>query len=159
MKRLFTCLLTLSLLLAALPALATFSVSLSNIAVKTGEEVAVWYNLPESGLTSLTLIDKNGQPVAVLFSEQQESGFHEYFWDGTAQGKAFPSGSYDLELRLGDNAIRLKLILDTPAELVTAEPEPAAASTGLPEATEAPTAEPQTAKPEAFNPTPALRSQ
>ena len=93
MKRLFACLLTLSLLLAALPAFATFSVSISNISVKTGEEVSVWYNLPENGPTSLTLIDENGHPAAVLFDERQESGFHEYLWDGTVQGKAFPSGS------------------------------------------------------------------
>ena len=161
MKRLFACLLTLSLLLAALPAFATFSVSISNISVKTGEEVSVWYNLPENGPTSLTLIDENGQPAAVLFDERQESGFHEYLWDGTVQGKAFPSGSYDLELRQGGDAIKLKLILDTPAEFITAAPVPAATEEPVPQATEepAPAAEPQGEKPEAFNPTPALRSQ
>ncbi|MBQ6233779.1 MAG: L,D-transpeptidase family protein [Clostridia bacterium] len=157
MKRFFACLITLSLLLSAIPAFATLTVSISNVSVRTGEEVSVWYNLPADGPVALSLLDEAGQTAAVLFEEQQTAGFHEYIWDGSAQGQYYPSGSYDLELRQGDDSIRLKLLLDTPDEFLIAasasntETEPATES----DPTETP---PETAEQTPFNPTPALRS-
>ena len=96
MKRLLTLFLILSLLTAICPIsaepIAEYTLSISNIMVRTGEEVSVWYYLGQAGQTSLALIDENGQTKAELFNEWQEAGSHEYLWDGTAAGSAFPSG-------------------------------------------------------------------
>ena len=152
------------MLVAAMPVSAAPTISISNVMLQTGEEEFVWYNLTEDGLVTLSLIDGNGQVAAVLFEERQESGFHEYIWDGTLNGQGIPSGSYDLELRQGDSAIRLKLILETSEELLNAT---AAPETEVPfnfAQEEVPAADPQQQEEPAdevavFNPTPALRSQ
>ena len=140
MKRLlalFTALLTLAV---SIPACATFSISISNIKVRAGEEVSVYYNLSEDAKATLRLLDETGAPVAVLFDEYQDNGYHEFIWNGLADGTALPSGAYDLELTQGDDVLRLKLVLETPAELLAAMPaadEPGP-SVPAPEATEAP---------------------
>ena len=167
MKRLLTLFLILSLLTAICPAstepIAEYTLSISNIMVRTGEEVSVWYYLGQAGQTSLALIDENGQTKAELFNEWQEAGSHEYLWDGTAAGSAYPSGAYDLELRQDGISRRLKLMLETPEDMVTVNSE-AEASFAQPEdvpedVPEAPVIEATETPAAAFNPTPALRSQ
>ncbi len=159
MKQFFACFLTLILLLTAVPAFATLSISISNVTVNAGEEVSVWYNLPEDGSVMLSLINEKGDVTAVLFEERQESGFHEYIWDGTVNGTGFPSGSYDLALKQGDSEIRLKLMLDTPGNLLqaNAESEAKTVTPASSEPTDKPAAAARKTKP--YNPTPALRSQ
>ena len=160
MKRLFSCLLAFILLCAALPASASLALSISNVFVRAGEEVSVYYDLPQDGVTALRLLDDNGRTVATLFEEAQAGGFHEFVWDGTVQGAGLPSGSYDLELSLGEeHSIRLKLVLETPEGITLLAPPAEATETPsfafVPEATDVPAEEVQ---PEAFNPTPSLRS-
>ena len=159
MKRFFACLLTFCLALTAIPAFAMLTVSISDISVQAGEEIFIWYNLPEDGQAALSLINEAGQTVAVLFDEWQAAGSYEYGWTGTSGRDALPSGSYDLELRQGAGAVRLKLMLDHPTA-----PQ---GTVAIPEATDTPAvAEPEpTAAPQPvstaeqpFNPTPALRS-
>ena len=72
MKRILSCFLTIALLLAYVPAFATLTVSISNVTVRAGEEESVWYNLPEDGLVTLSLLDGNGEPVAVLFHHRSD---------------------------------------------------------------------------------------
>ena len=153
MKRIVSCILIVSLLLCTVPAFASLALSISNVVVRAGESVFVYYDLPYTGQMTLRLLNENGGTSAILLNESEDSGFHEFEWDGTAQGAGLPSGSYDLELVQGESSIRLKLVLDTPEALMAQNPAKTA------EQTSEFTFATETAKETPYYPTPAQRSE
>ena len=141
-----------------IPAQATLQISISNISVKAGEEVSIYYHLPAAGLATLRLLDAAGGQAALLFDESQADGFHEYIWDGTADGIGLPSGSYDLELGMADESVRLKLLLETPEAMLGTGAAQTAPPAEQPEPASTDPVSDSSQTVQAFCPTPALRS-
>ena len=63
----------------------------------TGGELSVSYEIPDAGLTTITLIDPSGRELRSLLEEKQEAGVHRSTFD--LQG--LPSGLYFLRIRSG----------------------------------------------------------
>jgi hypothetical protein len=78
-------------------------------------ELTIRFDLPQSAETSLRIFNLQGQLVNQLQDGPLEAGDHQSSWDGTdMRGAPLPSGLYLLQLRIGDEVLNRKVMLQQP---------------------------------------------
>ena len=70
------------------------------------------FDLPHTGITTLTIYNIAGQKVRELLSGYKSTGMHRIAWDGTDEsGNAASAGVYIVQLTAGDATATGKMVL------------------------------------------------
>ena len=76
------------------------------------EQVVIRFFLPEPGKAALEVFNLHGQRLRALASGAFEAGSHQRQWDGTDDnGAPLPSGFYLIRLRIGEELVNKKILL------------------------------------------------
>ena len=90
--------------------------SISNFVITPGESVSIYYDLPEDGTLTISLLNEQEETVLLLMNAHPEtSGFHEAVWNGCmADGTPVQEGTYTLRLQLDDSQVDMAVLINAP---------------------------------------------
>ena len=69
--------------------------------VLPGQAVIVWFMVPEDGVCSITMVDREGNAVSAAAKDRPAvRGYNSLYWNGTWEGVAAPEGEWILRLEM-----------------------------------------------------------
>lgn len=89
-----------------------YKFSIKDLLISPAQNVGISYQLPQSGKTTITVMDVTGRRMAVLVNGKQEAGYYTVNWDGKDQyGEKLRSGVYFVRISSGKYSNSTKLVM------------------------------------------------